>query len=344
MIGSTNIPDYAPRDTATKLGNKVTYGPYANILPFRDTEVEQGLVRFEFPLPVLSVVSVERVAEVSHWAGNLAIEDRTWVRNDGPKLDGHFGRIDYQAASFRGQRSPTTLIQMRIPLPPGAKDAYVVDAIGNVSTSRFAPVPPNPDLIARPVQMLNPSQASVLDLQPRYPLLGGWNYTFSYGFNLDIASGGWGKVLGAGKFSVAVPFLTPVSGGSAYDDVTLKVVLPEGADDIEVFVPFPVDSQEAIITKTYLDTTGRRTVVMKKKNCTEKNSQLVYVRYTILCLVTCAALLTLSVFNQVQYTLSSFATLQKPLAVASVAMSILLVAALLRRFDLQIKTPKRKTA
>lgn len=274
---STNIPDYAPREQATKLGNKVTYGPFTDIPSFRDGAVVQGLVRFEHPLPVLSVVELERVAEISHWAGNLAVEDRAWVRNDGPELEGHFSRIDYQASSFRGQRSPSTLVQVRVPLPPGAKDAYVVDAIGNVSTSRFAPVPPNPKIIARPVQTLSPHQASVLDLQPRYPLLGGWNYTFSYGFNLDVHAGGFGKVLEAGRFSIAVPFLTPIAGGTAYDDVTLKIVLPEGAEDIQVFVPFDVDDQAATVTKTYLDTTGRKTVVLKKKNCTEQNSQLVYV-------------------------------------------------------------------
>lgn len=262
------------------MGNKVKFGPYTDIAPHGQGVIEQGFVRFEHPSSVLTVVSVDRTAEVSHWASNVAVEDKAWIRNDGPELEGHFGRVDYQMAAFgRVPFSPTTMIRVRVPLPPGAKDAYVVDTIGNVSTSRFAEVPPNPDLITRPVQSLNPSQASVLDLQPRYPLMGGWNYTFSYGFNVDAGRGGWNKVLEpAGRFSVAVPFLTPIDGGSAYDDVTLRVVLPEGAEDVEVFVPFEVDEQESAVTKTYLDSTGRRTVILRKKNCTEKNSQLVYVR------------------------------------------------------------------
>lgn len=240
------------------------------------------MVQYELSAPVLSVVSLERVAEVSHWAGNLAIEDRAWLRNDGPLLEGHFGRIDHQASSFRGQQAPSTVVGVRIPLPPGAKEAYVVDAIGNVSTSRFSPSPPNPELIGRSVQTLNPHQASVLDLVPRYPLLGGWNYTFSYGFNLDAVLGGWGKVLGAGHFSLAVPFLTPIDADSVYDEVSLKVVLPEGAENVQVFAPFAVDEQSALVTKTYLDTSGRKTIQLKKKNCTEKHSQLVYVRYVFL--------------------------------------------------------------
>jgi oligosaccharyltransferase complex subunit alpha (ribophorin I) len=46
---------------------------------------------------------------------------------------------------------------------------------------------------------------------------------------------------------------------------------------VEVFTPFKVDSIEHSIHKTYLDSTGRPKVTMKKKNCTERHDQLIYV-------------------------------------------------------------------
>lgn len=67
-----------------------------------------------------------------------------------------------------------------------------------------------------------------MELKPRYPLLGGWNYTFSVGWNSNLGEGGWGKSLGNGRFSLATPFLTPITD-LAVDQVRTRVVLPEGA-------------------------------------------------------------------------------------------------------------------
>jgi oligosaccharyltransferase complex subunit alpha (ribophorin I) len=66
-----------------------------------------------------------------------------------------------------------------------------------------------------------------LELRPRYPLLGGWNYTFTIGYDLPL-----GEVLREdkqmGKKVLAVDFLTGFKD-AVVDDVELKVVLPEGA-------------------------------------------------------------------------------------------------------------------
>lgn len=59
-------------------------------------------------------------------------------------------------------------------------------------------------------------------------MLGGWNYTFSVGWNLPLGDGGWGKKIGSEKYSLATPFLTPVTD-LAVDHVRTKIVLPEGA-------------------------------------------------------------------------------------------------------------------
>lgn len=66
---------------------------------------------------------------------------------------------------------------------------------------------------------------SQLELKPRYPILGGWNYSFVIGYDVpledQLRSDGARKVL-------SVPFLTGYKD-MAVDDVELRIVLPEGA-------------------------------------------------------------------------------------------------------------------
>jgi len=47
--------------------------------------------------------------------------------------------------------------------------------------------------------------------------------------------------------------------------------------DVEVFTPFVVDSISHGVVKTYLDTTGRPTVTLRKDRCTENHSETIYV-------------------------------------------------------------------
>jgi len=45
--------------------------------------------------PFLTVTSLDRVIEVSHW-GNIAVEEHIDVKHTGAKLKGSFSRFDYQ--------------------------------------------------------------------------------------------------------------------------------------------------------------------------------------------------------------------------------------------------------
>ena len=78
-------------------------------------------------------------------------------------------------------------------LPAGARDPYFIDLVGNVSTSHFRPAPPVS------AALLSPSKAksSILELKPRYPILGGWNYTFTLGYDTPLES--------AAKYDASTP-------------------------------------------------------------------------------------------------------------------------------------------
>lgn len=225
------------------------------------------------------------------------------------RLKGHFSRLAHQQSKFHASSPAQVFTDLTLRLPPTAHTTYYYDTIGNVSTSRFRPG----QTPATQAKIKSRTAARVVDsqleLKPRYPILGGWNYSFVIGYDVPLAdmlkTDGGRKVL-------SVPFLTGYKDLAA-EEVELKIVLPEGARyvlpyllhltslflprrillstygstlflgewlinrDIEVHTPFPVDSTTHSIHKTYLDTTGRHTITLTKSKCTEHHAQPVYV-------------------------------------------------------------------
>lgn len=95
-------------------------------------------------------------------------------------------------------------------LPAQARDVYYRDEIGNVSTSHFR----------------QDADASVLQLTPRYPLFGGWNYTWYHGYNVDL--GRFDRYSSkTGQHILNVNFVENVND-MVIDKAVLRVVLPEG--------------------------------------------------------------------------------------------------------------------
>ena len=101
-----------------------------------------------------------------------------------------------------------------MPLRVGSLDPYFTDDIGNVSTSRFRS---------------NLREAN-LELKPRYPIFGGWKYSFRIGWDANLHNFLRKLKIGDG-YVLSVPFLEgPKMGeGVAYEKVDLRIILPEGA-------------------------------------------------------------------------------------------------------------------
>ena len=104
------------------------------------------------------------------------------------------------------------LSELTLRLPTLAHSPYYYDVIGNVSTSHFRS---GAGRVKRP---------STLELKPRYPLLGGWNYTFTIGYDQPL---GDSLKSDNGKYVLAVPFLTPLKD-VVVDEAEVTIVLPEG--------------------------------------------------------------------------------------------------------------------
>ncbi|PWY69187.1 oligosaccharyltransferase alpha subunit ostA [Aspergillus sclerotioniger CBS 115572] len=276
---STNVPDYTTTDLTSgtdpeRQGTSYTYGPYdtANVAPGTTYPIS---VRYEFTKPVLTASLLERDLEVSHWGGNLATEERYWLRNNGSQLTNNFNRVEWTLSTY--QQLPSSAIrELKYPLKPGSVDPYFTDDIGNVSTSRY-----------RPGKV--PNREGSLELRPRYPIFGGWNYSFRIGWNNELSAFLRRAVTGADSYVLKVPFIEgpKVSEGIQYEKVVVRVVLPEGARNVHYELiekassnGLPSASQiESQLSshKTFMDTLGRTALTLTVEDLTDeaRDSQLV---------------------------------------------------------------------
>ncbi|KAG5996097.1 hypothetical protein E4U54_002658, partial [Claviceps lovelessii] len=211
---SSSIPDYTKitegnKEMPEKQGAKLIYGPFGK-KPAGATSPAQ--VRFEFTKPVIHVSALERDIEVSHWGGNVAFEERYALHNHGANLSVPFNRVKYSQSVYS---NPATMAlrEIRVPLRVGSVDPYFTDVIGNVSTSRFR----------------KNKREALLELKPRYPIYGGWNYPFTIGWNSDAANLVRKKTTGG--YVLKVPFIEgpKQAEGIEYGQVNIRVLLPEGA-------------------------------------------------------------------------------------------------------------------
>ncbi|CAI7586595.1 unnamed protein product [Penicillium pancosmium] len=268
---STDVPDYTTTSDLKsgadpeRKGATFTYGPYdtAKVVPGTEYPIA---VRYEFTNPVVTVHLLERDLEVSHWGGNLATEDRYWLRNNGSELTGQFSRVDWTFANY--QRAPTSAVrEITYPLKPGSVDPYFIDDIGNVSTSRYRPG--------------NGKTAGNLELKPRYPIFGGWNYSFKVGWNNDLAAF-LRETAKPDSWVLKVPFIQgpKASEGVQYERVVVRVVLPEGAHNVRFQTAegsssngLPGANQiHASLSsfKTFMDTLGRTTLTLEVDGLTDE--------------------------------------------------------------------------
>jgi oligosaccharyltransferase complex subunit alpha (ribophorin I) len=204
-------------ESPQKQGSKFTYGSF-NEVPAGATEPIR--VRYELTKPLTHASKLERDIEVSHWGGNVAFEERYTLHNRAANLSKPFSRVVFAQTANQYHNPPTTAIKdMRFPLKVGSLTPYFTDVIGNVSTSRFR----------------SNKREALLELKPRYPIFGGWNYPFCVGWNADIKN--FVRRLANDKYVLNIPFLEGPQQpeGIGYEHVEVRVILPEGATYVLLF-------------------------------------------------------------------------------------------------------------
>ncbi|KAI4151765.1 MAG: hypothetical protein L6R39_001954 [Caloplaca ligustica] len=251
-LPTTDIPD-VNGGNPDRQGSTFTYGPYNDLIP--PGALEPASVRYEFTKPIIHATLLERDLEISHWGGNLATEERYWLTNQGAQLKENFNRVQWAATQYYSP--PTSALRsLNVPLKVGSLNPYFTDDIGNVSTSRFRS---------------NKKEAN-LELKPRYPVFGGWNYSFRIGWDADLRHFLRTLKTPEGGHVLKVPFLEgPKMGeGISYGKVEVRVILPEGARNVRFETEVPLVAVEETVHKTFLDTVGRTTLKLTAMNVVDE--------------------------------------------------------------------------
>ncbi|KAJ1723949.1 dolichyl-diphosphooligosaccharide--protein glycosyltransferase subunit 1 [Coemansia erecta] len=240
----------------------VVFGPFNS----GDT-AGRGRVVFVSNAEHVEATGLQREYFVSHWDDTLHVSDACDVRNAGPSTPG--GAIDgvqRMMSRFTGARDH--LIKSFVVHVPGtAREAFFVDAIGNVSTSAIGTVGKRQKAV------------HVMQLKPRYPLAGGWRYAWRHGYRVPL--GEHLRRATDGRFHLHVPFIERLVASSSSDkhlavpdhsaaavlDYELRVTLPQGACNVELRAPFEAEYRIEH-AKHYLDAPGvaRPVVVVSMRN------------------------------------------------------------------------------
>lgn len=264
---STGVESFTKLKPTTQSDRTITYGPYTSIpgtiyKPVPPQEVLR--VHTENVGTFLAVTNLERSIQVSHWTGDIKIDEVIDVKHVGAQLKGSFSRYEYQ----RDVNIPNQSIKSwNTILPLLAKDIYYRDEIGNISTS----------------SVRKQSKTQLVEIRPRFPLFGGWKTQYNLGyvlpptknlFSLDSSTSG-GK-----NYKLRIPFVDHIYNPMTIDRAVVKVILPEGACNFELKVPYEVERGPDETFYSYLDTTGRPVIVLSKNNLVSWHIQDIEVVYS----------------------------------------------------------------
>ncbi|KAK1266293.1 Dolichyl-diphosphooligosaccharide--protein glycosyltransferase subunit 1B [Acorus gramineus] len=250
---NNKVESFTRVDPTNRVGAELRYGGYEDRAPYSFSPI---IVHFENNNPFAVVEELIREIEISHW-GSIQITEHYELVHAGARHKGVFSRVEYQSKpSISGISSFRHLIAK---LPPRAHSVYYRDEIGNISTSHLRV----------------DNQKSELEIEPRYPLFGGWKSTFTIGYKLPLEDFLFESADGRRylNYSFGCPLFE-----TTVNKLTVKVVLPEGSSEPSAFVPFPVE-QHVETSYSYLDVVGRTVVALEKKNVVPEHNSFFQVYY-----------------------------------------------------------------
>ncbi|KYM97708.1 PREDICTED: dolichyl-diphosphooligosaccharide--protein glycosyltransferase subunit 1 [Cyphomyrmex costatus] len=253
-LPTRNLESYTKIKPVSQTGSMLAYGPYESQSPF---SYEEMTVHFENNNKFLTVTRLERILEISHW-GNIAVEEHIDLLHTGALLKGSFSRYEYARESKSGQASIQSFDTI---LPAAASDIYYRDEIGNISTSHTR----------------IKKDSVELNLRPRFPLFGGWKTRYTIGYNVPS----YEYLFHSGdEFALEMRLLDHIFDDMVVDEMVLKIILPEGARNMKLELPYPVTRLPDSLHYTYLDIAGRPVISVTKNNLVENHIQSFRLKYT----------------------------------------------------------------
>ncbi|KAG5557493.1 hypothetical protein RHGRI_007658 [Rhododendron griersonianum] len=265
---STKVESFSRVEPTDHAGTELKYGPYEDRSPYSFSPI---IIHFENNNPFAVVEELVREVEISHW-GSLQITEHYKLVHAGAQHKGVFSRVDYQSRpSLSGVSSFKHLIAR---LPPRVHSVYYRDEIGNISSSHLR----------------KDSRKSELEIEPRYPLFGGWKATFVIGYGLPLQDFLFES--SDGRRYLNFTFGCPLAE-TVVDKLTIKVGGVAGGIKkpfchcsfssgtklgVEALVVYFV-SVNALTSYSYLDVVGRTVVVLEKKNVVPEHNSPFQVYY-----------------------------------------------------------------
>ncbi|XP_015124677.1 dolichyl-diphosphooligosaccharide--protein glycosyltransferase subunit 1 [Diachasma alloeum] len=253
VLPSRNIESFTRIKPVSVSDTTIIYGPLEKRLPYTQ---EGFAVHFENSNKFLTITRLERLLELSHW-GNIAVEETIDLLHTGALLKGSFSRYEYSRESKSGQASIQSFDTI---LPAAASDIYYRDEIGNISTSHTRVKKDSVDV----------------NLRPRFPLFGGWKTHYTIGYNVPS----YEYLFQNGEeFVLKMRVLDHIFDDMVVDELVLKIILPEGSKNLELFLPYDATRLSDSLHYSYLDTFGRPVISVTKRNLVEHHIQDFQLKY-----------------------------------------------------------------
>eukprot|EP00698_Gefionella_okellyi_P003664 TRINITY_DN13430_c0_g1_i1.p1 TRINITY_DN13430_c0_g1~~TRINITY_DN13430_c0_g1_i1.p1 ORF type:complete len:483 (+),score=140.99 TRINITY_DN13430_c0_g1_i1:53-1450(+) len=292
---SYQVKSYTEESPVVRKQQDIVYGAYYDVAAYSGKQLR---VHYENNSPFALFDTLVREIEVSHWRSEITVEETVQMHHEGAKLAGVFSRLDFQ----RTQSGVASFRALKAQLPLNAYDAYFRDEIGNISSSSF----------------YQHEEYSDLELRLRFPLFGGWSTAFYYGY--AVAIGEFVSVNDDGQYELTFQFGTDLTD-AAVEDLTVRIVLPEGASNFAVDAPF-AKKLDNDVYYSYLDgASGRPVIVLNQKKVVDEIGDKEIV---------------------VTYSYSALQLIYKPVRVALSLFVCFAVAIVFMRLDLRIKTASDK--
>lgn len=213
----TKVPGHSVR------GSSIHFGPFKDVAAF---EYSPMTVHYMNNYPFAKFSSMLREVEVSHW-GSIAFEDVYELKHAGAVLKGGFSRFDYQMRRNAPSPSFRNLVAH---LPVQANNIYYRDQIGNISTSDIR---------------VSKENGLELDIQTRFPIFGGWQTQFYIGYSVPTELALFQFAEKPSEYHLRVKFNTMFKDVWV-EDMSMKVILPEGAEDIRVELPYLAEESRSV--------------------------------------------------------------------------------------------------
>lgn len=249
LLNTNTLKRHSTEYKPTVLSNKVSYDLTKDANELINGETvdlsHRTFVHFQSQANCIVIEKMVRNIEVSSW-GFIYVEDHYDLIHTGAKLTGEFSRLAYTTSP-----DPNAANMFEIELPANANKIYYKDVIGNISTSSYQKI----------------RSKTILNIIPRFPLLGGWNVQFFIGYYLPSKS--YVSIGTDGSIKrLKIPLVDKFSQDFVLRNLDMNVVLPEHTSRIKL-----TSKNKKLVNVTtgskhfaYLDVFGRPVLKFQASN------------------------------------------------------------------------------